>query len=178
MKKAIGGLILTGLLTLGVATSGAHAEVIFDSATGTGFVGKGDVQLALNYNNAKMQENAANLTFTSTSTNVYDVTVEWDTGLGTKGQKHHLITETTTNSFKDNVSYDTKTKKQVVGFNLTGITSHVTSGDVVPAIGDQMNDSDKITKIVTNVELVSHTDSGLLVNGISLTPAPVAIITQ
>ncbi len=169
MKKAISGLVLTGLLTLGVATSGAHAEVIYDATTGTGFVGKGDVQLALGYNNAQMQSNAGNLVFTTESEDKYDIVVEWDTDAGKK-IIHHEVTRHKTQSFSDVISYDAKTKKQVVGFNLTGIASE-TVGGYVPQVGEEFGGPGQL---VTEVNVVSHTESGLEVNGVSLTPAPVA----
>jgi hypothetical protein len=171
MKKTIGGLVLTGLLAFGVATN-AHAEVVYDAATGTGFVGKGDVQLALNYNNAQMQANAGLLTFTQDSEDVYDVVVEWDTG-GVKNQKHHTITQHKHTSLTDKVSYDAKVKKQVVGFNLTGIASTEVEGQAIPHVGDSTNDGNGA--VVTSVTLVSHTSSNLKVNGIELTPPPVVV---
>ena len=53
------------LATLALTIPAAHAAVTFDLATGTGFVGKGDVQTALGYNNAQLQKNASTLVFTS-----------------------------------------------------------------------------------------------------------------
>src|SRR5919199_5346652 len=70
------GLSLVLALSLLVTARGvAYASVTFDptcpykpsNATGKcGFVGKGDVQLALGYNNTQMQKNAGNLHFTYT----------------------------------------------------------------------------------------------------------------
>lgn len=53
------------LATLALTIPAANAAVTFDPATGTGFVGKGDVQTALGYNNAQLQKNASTLVFTS-----------------------------------------------------------------------------------------------------------------
>ena len=39
----------------------ASASVTFNPATGTGFVGKGDVQLAYGWNNKQLQDNAVAL---------------------------------------------------------------------------------------------------------------------
>ena len=39
------------LVGIGLIVSSALASVTFDSATGKGFVGKGDVQIAFNWNN-------------------------------------------------------------------------------------------------------------------------------
>lgn len=53
-----------GLAALALTIPAATAAVTVDSATGTGFVGKGDVQSALGYNNAELQRNAGSLAFT------------------------------------------------------------------------------------------------------------------
>ena len=62
MHRIIKGAIIaaTSLVAIG-AGSAAHASVTIDTA-GKGFVGKGDVQTALGYNNgAQMQANAKSL---------------------------------------------------------------------------------------------------------------------
>jgi hypothetical protein len=51
----------TGLLAAFVIAS---AAIVFDPETGTGFVGKGDVQRAYGWNNRQLQDNASGLTFT------------------------------------------------------------------------------------------------------------------
>ena len=60
MKKSI----FAAMAVISLATVAIFASVTFDSSTGTGFVGKGDVQLALGLNNAQMQAyNLNNLNF-------------------------------------------------------------------------------------------------------------------
>lgn len=152
-------------------------NITYDATTGRGFVGKGDVQFTLNYNNALMQQNADHLVFTQDSEDVYDVTVEWDTG-GKKETKHHIITQHKTTTLTDKVNYDTKVKKQVVGFILNGISSIVIQGENVPSVGDITNASENTVKTVTKVELVSHTESGLKVNGVLLVSPPVVEVIQ
>lgn len=49
---------------LALTSTTAHALVTFDSSSGTGFVGKGDVQTAFGWNNAQLQANAGSVTFT------------------------------------------------------------------------------------------------------------------
>jgi hypothetical protein len=65
MHRIIKGAIIaaTSLAAIG-AGSAAHASATVNSA-GQGFVGKGDVQTALGYNNAQMQANATGLKFTT-----------------------------------------------------------------------------------------------------------------
>ncbi|WP_133257563.1 hypothetical protein [Paenibacillus montanisoli] len=168
MKKKIAVLALA--LTLSLSGS-ALASVTYDSSTGIGTVGKGDVQLALNYNNAQMQANASSLVFSQESEDEYLITVEWDTAEGKK-QKHHTQKQHKTSTLADTVSYDTKVKKQVVGFNLTGISSTVVDGPALPVVGDILVDNENIQKTVTAVTLLSHTESGLKVNGVVIPIAP------
>ena len=59
-------LAVLGAAALVVVGAGsAQASVNVDATTGTGFVGKGDVQSALGWNNAKLQAGAESLTFTT-----------------------------------------------------------------------------------------------------------------
>ncbi|WP_129691544.1 hypothetical protein [Gottfriedia acidiceleris] len=172
MKKTIGGLILTGLLTLGVVTSGANAAVNFDSTAGSGFVGKGDVQLAFNWNNTTLQKNASGLTFTYETKDTYDVTEEWDTPAGKK-IVHHDVTIPKHVSVDANVVYESRTNKQtsITGFNLNNFGTVVTEG-VLPSVGDPLTgnklayDEESKTWVTATVTDVERTKSegGLFVN--------------
>ena len=62
MKKMIAALFAMALATT------AQAAVTFDPETGTGFVGKGDVQVAFGWNNAQFQANATGLSFAYVAT--------------------------------------------------------------------------------------------------------------
>ena len=84
MKKLFSGLA-AGALAMGIMASSAFAAVTFDPATGTGFVGKGDVQTAMGWNNAELQKNAENLKFTYVTETTYAVAVTWTTGEGKRG---------------------------------------------------------------------------------------------
>ena len=72
MHRIIKGAIIaaTSLVAIG-AGSAAHASVTIDSA-GKGFVGKGDVQTALGYNNSALQKavDAKSLVFTAAAADV------------------------------------------------------------------------------------------------------------
>ncbi|MEV7181816.1 hypothetical protein, partial [Kitasatospora sp. NPDC093679] len=54
-SKLIGG-VATSVAAIALGATPASAAAGFDAATGTGFVGKGDVQTALGYNNAALQK--------------------------------------------------------------------------------------------------------------------------
>jgi hypothetical protein len=64
---------LAALTFASIATFAANAEVTFDSASGAGFVGKGDVQQAFGWSNKQLQDNAAALTFTYSVVGSYTV---------------------------------------------------------------------------------------------------------
>lgn len=157
MKKVAGIFVLLVLLTV---TS--FASVTFDATTGLGFVGKGDVQLAFGWNNAALQNNAAGVTFSYDAVDTYEVTVEWTTGEGTRGQKTHVITVNRQVSVSASVLSAARTHKQVDGFNLLGLGTETSSG-TVPVVGANFNDGNDV-KPITAVTLLSSTGGGLSVS--------------
>lgn len=148
----------TTLVALGVAGA-AHASVTFDPATGTGFVGKGDVQVPFGWNDAKLQTNAPHVTFTyeKHSTEEYEAvcvwyierTDVWFEGQGPDKIKHTEVVQVRHDQDKHakvdaKVSFDPKSASRmnpngkVTGFNLLGFdqASTVTeSTGSVPVVG-------------------------------------------
>jgi hypothetical protein len=127
--------VTAGLGAVLLSAGPAAAVVTFDPATGTGFVGKGDVQLAFGWNNAALQKNAGGVSFSSASVDTYAATCTWVTGAGTRGQKTHTVTQTRTASVESAINYDARVKTQITGFNLTGFGAITTTG-TVPVVGD------------------------------------------
>ena len=101
------------------ATSLASAAVILN-ADGTGFVGKGDVQLAFNWNNATLQKNAVDVRFSYSATTIYVATCSWVTGEGTRGEKTHYVPFTVSADVNRLITYDARVRNQITGFTLTG----------------------------------------------------------
>jgi hypothetical protein len=99
--------------------SAAYATVSFDPSSGTGFVGKGDVQLALGWNNAALQKNAPALKFTYQVQDRYDATCEWTT-TGSGKTIYHDVTVKNTVQVYDTVSFDARTHQRIDGFILKG----------------------------------------------------------
>lgn len=157
MKKVAGIFVLLVLMTV---TS--FASVTFDATTGLGFVGKGDVQLAFGWNNATLQNNAAGVTFSYDAVDTYEITVEWVTGEGTRGEKTHVITVPRNVSVSASILFDARTQRQVNGFNLLGLGTETSSG-TVPVVGDNFNDGNDV-KPITAVTLLSSTGGGLSVS--------------
>ncbi len=79
-----------------VAAVPASATVVFDADKQTGFVGKGDVQLAFEWNNKQLQANAADGTFRYSATDVYKAVCIFTTGEGRNGEQVHNPTRTRT----------------------------------------------------------------------------------
>ena len=85
---------------------------------GTGFVGKGDVQLALGLSNAQLQSGTFN--FTSESTVVTEVS--W-VCTNEKNEQAQERARTTTTEITGVVSSTSRVKNQITGFNLSGYSS-------------------------------------------------------
>lgn len=110
--------------------------VTFDAATGTGFVGKGDVQLAFGWNNAQLQANASALVFSYSKTESFEAVCTWTTGEGTRGEKTHNVSHTTTTDVNSTVAHDARknSQNQITGFNLTGFGAPSAAGEI-PEVG-------------------------------------------
>lgn len=138
-------------------STAAMATVTFDPDTGTGFVGKGDVQLAFGWNNAAAQTNGRSVTFTYNVTATYDVECEWYTTAG-PNTIHHDITIPRHVSVNDTIQYDARTHKQIDGYILIGFGSEQDDG-TIPEVGDTCpGHSDEGT--VTNVTPTSSSGDG------------------
>lgn len=107
--SAAGAVVLVAVLVVP-----ASAAVTFDAETGTGFIGKGDVQLAFGWNNKQLNDNAGGVSFSVTATSE----TSWDC-LNTRNEKIQERSRTeTTAGLVAHLTRDNK--KQVTGFNLTG----------------------------------------------------------
>jgi hypothetical protein len=132
-KHRIIGLALAGA----IATSGVlMAAVTFDAATGTGFVGKGDVQLALGLNNKALQEaaNADAVEFQATSTVVTEVSWVCTNSNNQNTQERERTTTTTVSGVLDSTARE---RNQVTGFILGGYDG--TSDVTTTTEGNQLN---------------------------------------
>lgn len=126
----------TAAVAVSLAALPASAAVSFDSSTGTGFVGKGDVQLAFGWNNQALQQNVSGVTFTYEATDTYAATCTWTTGEGTRGEKTHNVDIPRSTSVNSTVAYESRknSQQQITGFNLTGLGSSTVDG-TIPMVG-------------------------------------------
>jgi hypothetical protein len=157
MKK----LLWAAAATVFISTA-AMATVTFDPQSGTGFVGKGDVQTAFGWNNSQIQKNAGGVTFTYNLTAVYDVTCEWQTVTGGPNSRViiHDVTVPRHINVNDTVSYTARTQNQISGFILNGFGSE-TDGATIPQVGDSCPNGGDGT--IVEVDETSYT-AGLFVN--------------
>jgi hypothetical protein len=163
MNRKLFGFLSMIMVAAFVVVSGiASAAVTFDAETGTGFVGKGDVQLALGLNNKQLQDQAELLDFTYESVAVSEATWTCDRDAGPQTQERSTITTTTTQGVVDTVARE---RNQITGFILQGFadddfgTKTETEG---PALWDCPTNWTAIDKVEGEPEVVS---GGLYVNG-------------
>lgn len=153
---------IAGCLT--VATV-AYAIVTFDPETGTGFVGKGDVQLACGGNNAALQSYAEDVSFTWGVIENYDYVCEWYTG-PSQNRTRHTVTRGSGVSVESEIAVEARQKdkqKQFTGFELYGFGDTTSFGEV-PEVGDPCPGNPGTGAVVISVELTSSTGENLFVN--------------
>jgi hypothetical protein len=157
------GIALVAML---VAATAAFATVTFDPATGKGFVGKGDVQLAFGWNNAQLQANGKLVSFTFNDTATYSAVCTFTTGEGTPGEQTHNISIPRHTSVISDVQYDARTHKQIDGYILKGFGATTPEG-TVPVVGDACVGNDggvAQNGTWSSVTLVSTSGGALFVN--------------
>jgi hypothetical protein len=121
-------------------STAALALVTFDSATGTGFVGKGDVQLAYGWNNKQLQDNAGGVSFVYDQTTSYEGVCTWTTGEGTRGERIHNVDHTTRTAVLSTVGYEARKNSSgkdgsITGFFLNGFGTTTSTGGSAPYVG-------------------------------------------
>ncbi len=95
----------------------ALAAVTFDSDTGEGFVGKGDVQLVYGWNNKQLQNNADLVQFQASTEEVSTTTWTCDRDAGPQTQERENTTMKTTQGIVDSIARE---RNQITGFILSG----------------------------------------------------------
>lgn len=127
-------LLLGSAAALTLTATPALAAVTLDTATGTGFVGKGDVQQPLGLNNAALQ-NAVDkglLTWSYEGTQTYAFECEWDTGV--KKVTHHVNTKVVERSASAAVTATARKTGQYTGWHIT--LGSITGGEGAPTDAD------------------------------------------
>ena len=133
-------LTLAAALAAATISTAALATVTFDPATGTGFVGKGDVQIPMGWNNKQLQDNAGGLTFAYNKTTSYSAVCTFTTGEGTRGEQTHNVDHNTSTVVLSGIAYDARKNSSgkdgsITGFFLTGLGSTTSNGGDAPVVG-------------------------------------------
>jgi hypothetical protein len=146
-----------------VASARPALAVTYDASTGTGFVGKGDVQLAFGWNNQQLQSNAGGVRFSYNTTDKYTAVCTFTTGEGTRGEKTHDIDHKRTTTVASSVAYDARVRNQITGFTLTGLRETTPPGGEIPVVGGACMGNQGHDGTWTSVELTGAS-GGLFVH--------------
>ncbi len=125
VKRIIQGSLALALLLVSVTS--ALAAWTFDAGSGTGFVGKGDVQLIFGWNNKQLQDNAGLIQFRATTVSE----VEWECTNSNNQKIQERERTTTTVSL---VSKIDRMRNQITGFTIDGYTGTPTSSTEGPPL--------------------------------------------
>jgi hypothetical protein len=130
MKKVSLFVVIVAILVL--AVTAVSAAVTFDLESGTGFVGKGDVQLAFGWNNATLQANAADLSFTYENMGEYTLVCSRIHDI--HGYQEHTFKNRVI-GIEAEVEVEVRANKneQVTGFLLAGYGDVQSSGEGCPS---------------------------------------------
>lgn len=169
MRKLFGAAAAASVLI----SSAAWATVTFDSSTGFGFVGKGDVQLAFHWNNAVSQAQTNNVVFEYDSSDTYEVTCDWTTGPSSNPTTHEINVPKHV-TVNDTVAYDARQRNQYTGYNLNGFGS-TSGGGTVPQVGDTCPGNSALGFVTAVSDGPISSSGGLYVSDPTLGLGPVQI---
>jgi len=153
MKRSF--VAVLGLTAVVAVTSAAYAGWYIDE-DGNGFVGKGDVQLALGFKNKQLQDNAEAVQFQVESEVVTEVSWVCTNSNDDNTQERE---RTTTISLEGVLESVARERNQVTGFNLTGWDGDAESGSETdgPAVNSCPSGPWTLTTPAGEPELVSST---------------------
>ncbi len=145
------------LVGIGLVASTAFAAVDFDPATGTGFVGKGDIQELYGWNNKQLNQNADDVKFRVVSETVTEVSWECTNDNNDKVQERERTTTTESTKVASHIERDNK--KQITGFILDGYGATQSSDSTTdgPAVNSCPSGPWSLTSPAGDPEVVSST---------------------
>lgn len=168
MRKLI--ILAISVIALAIPAAGIGSVTVDN---GVGYVGKGDVQSAVKWNNADFDKKVASLKFTAGTQSLSNQT-RWQCGGGEQSRTSTVVQSRTVNV----TPVLSSNGKQITGWNLTGFSG---SGDYVsggysgaPYVG-YCPAGESFGGFLPNVFTTDVTDGGLKVNGIDLPNAPAVL---
>jgi len=164
-------------------STAAVASISFNPATGTGFIGKGDVQSALGLNNPQLQALylSGGIKFAFTENVNYKYVCTW---IADDGQTEPVAKNKTIKVKREiNVALNAQGRDNSsgkdgpnTGFFLNGYVGGAgggTTSEPIPNLGDACDAGDGARPkpgTVTDVQVISNTGGELTVNGVHLWP--------
>jgi len=172
---------ISALAITGAVAATASANVAVDN--GVGYVGKGDVQTALNWNNDAFDKGAGSLKFTAGAEKViadYKMSCfNGSTGAIDTAVSHQIISQPGTTTITATPVLNAGNGKQITGFNLTAQTSGFTATGAATLRTVPCPEGSFMYMNLGQGDLFGKTQitGGLKVNGIDLpnTPVPAAV---
>lgn len=169
--------LVVGLLF--AALSAAAMATVTINADGSGFIGKGDVQVPFGWNNATAQQKASGVTFAYVQSNTYAAVCEWITGENSpRGVKVHTVNKSKSTEVVSTLSADPRKTGQYTGWILSGFGAYATTGETPEVGGACLGEGAEGT--FTSVELQStSTQLTATSDGVSkeivITPVAIAL---
>jgi hypothetical protein len=141
-----------------LVASSVFAAVTFDPATGSGFVGKGDVHLVYGWNNKQLQDNAEDVEFRAKSEVVTEVSWICTNENNQNIQERERTTTTSIQGLVDSIARD---KNQITGFILDGYSETPTPSSTTdgPAVNSCPSGPWSLTTPAGDPEEVSSTST-------------------
>lgn len=154
--------LIAAFAVMALFASASLAAVTFDSATGTGFVGKGDVQTVLGINNKAMQTIQDKVTFGYDDTTTYTFTCTWQTGQEDK-RKTHTNNKEISSGVAAELNSKGRLTGQYTGWFLEGYKTTADSSDSgYPTDADCGAEGNDMKSIVPgSIEEIGSTGGGL-----------------
>jgi hypothetical protein len=141
-----------------VFATAAFAAVVINE-DGSGFVGKGDIQNAFGWNNARFQENAEGVSFSYGATQSFDVTCQWFTGPDGKEKEHISIIRDQAAEVTSTVAIqEIRRQAQYTGFFIQ--LGEVSESTELPVVGGPCPGSPGNDKTIIDVA-AGETEGGL-----------------
>lgn len=163
--------LISALAILGMLATSALAAVTFNPATGTGFIGKGDVQLAFEWNNKALNNNIGAVAFT------YEVEGTYTYVCSRVHSRHGYQEQTFPNkvtSLNSELEHELRNNKKgaVTGIRLVGFGDVVASGEGCPSGWPTEVSATPNEGAGNVVGVFAHYDDGTTVNSVQLDWAP------
>ena len=151
--------VVAAFAALAISATTAFAIVTFNPETG-GEAGKGDVQIAFNWNNAAMQANYQQITFEYRASATYAFDCEWYTGPDHNRKRHENSKEIAVGVPAAVVGFTAKVNQQFSGWRLDPIGS--VGSTLEPTNADCGAEGNEMKSIVPgSVELIGGATAGL-----------------